>query len=212
MDRPDTTMMLVVHDAFRRDLARMKFAAAQIGNADIRSALRSGWQTFSRYLTVHHTAEDEVLWPSMQAKLGDHTTARNLLHEMTDEHARLDPVLREVDDNLAQGSADNLEALFDRLAAVLTDHLEHEESTVLPLVQEILTAEEWQAFGDDQRRRIGFDEAGWFFPWLLDDASAEVHAKVLGLVPRPLRLLHRALWEPRYRMRSPWNRHPAARH
>ncbi|OMB77234.1 hemerythrin domain-containing protein [Mycolicibacterium conceptionense] len=210
MGRPDITMMLAVHDALRRDLMRMKSAAVQVDRPDIRSALGIGWQTFSRYLTVHHTAEDETLWPSMQAKLGDHTTARDLLHEMTDEHARLDPVLREIDDNLAEGTAEHLETLFDRLAALLTDHLEHEESSALPLVQEILTTEEWQAFGDDQRRRIGFDDAAWFFPWLLDDASTQVQAKVLGLVPRPIRLLHRALWAPRYRMRSPWNRLPAA--
>jgi hypothetical protein len=59
-----------------------------------------------------------------------------------------------------------LVALFDELAAVLTGHLDHEEAAALPLVQETLTSREWKAFGDDQRRRIGMNGAGWFFPWL----------------------------------------------
>jgi iron-sulfur cluster repair protein YtfE (RIC family) len=126
MDCPDVTMMFVVHNAFRRDLNRMQAAAAQADDPAARTALRAGWATFSRYLTVHHTAEDEMLWPPMRTKLLDRTDETDLLVKMADEHSRLDPVLREIDDNLARGATSRLVALFDELAAVLTGHLDHE--------------------------------------------------------------------------------------
>jgi Hemerythrin HHE cation binding domain len=211
MDRPDVTMMFVVHNALRRDLARMQAAAAHADNPAARTALRAGWATFSRYLTIHHTAEDEMLWPPMQAKLGDRPDETDLLVEMADEHSRLNPVLSEIDDELAQGPPSRLVALFDDLAAVLTEHLEHEEAAALPLVQETLTAREWKAFGDDQRRRIGLNGAGRFFPWLLDDTPSDTRNKVLGIVPPPLRLVYRLIWEPRYRRQSPRRREPSAR-
>jgi hypothetical protein len=37
-----------------------------------------------------------------------------------------------------------------------------------------------------------------YLPWVLDDASAEMTAKVLGLLPPPARLLYRRVWQPRY--------------
>jgi Hemerythrin HHE cation binding domain len=211
MDCPDVTMMFVVHNALRRDLDRMQAAAAQTDDPAACMALRAGWATFSRYLTVHHTAEDEMLWPPMRAKLVDRTDKTDLLVEMADEHSPLDPVLREIDDYLAQGSSSRLLALFDELAAMLTVHLDHEEAAPLPLVQETLTSREWKAFGDEQRRRIGMNGAGWFFPWLLDDTSQATRDKVLDIVPPPLRLVYRLIWEPRYRRQSPWRREPSAR-
>ncbi|MCW2663217.1 MAG: hypothetical protein JWP83_4369, partial [Mycobacterium sp.] len=78
------------------------------------------------------------------------------------------------------------------------------------LVQEILTMREWKAFGDDQRRRIGLNGSGWFFPWLLDATPPATRDKVLGIVPPPLRLVYRLIWEPRYRRQSPWRREPSA--
>jgi hypothetical protein len=211
MDGPDVTVMFVVHNALRRDLARMQAAAAQADDPAARTALRAGWATFSRYLTVHHTAEDQMLWPPMQAKLGDRPNKTDLLVEMAREHSRLDPVVREIDDSLAQGSPWRLVALVAELAAVLTGHLEHEEAAALPLVQETLTMLEWKAFSDDQRRRIGLNGAGWFFPWLLDDTPPGTPGKMLGIVPPPLRLVYRLIWEPRYRLQSPWRREPSAR-
>jgi hypothetical protein len=58
MERPDVTMMFLAHNAFRRDLARMQAAAARADDPATRTALRAGWATFSRYLTIHHLAED----------------------------------------------------------------------------------------------------------------------------------------------------------
>jgi hemerythrin-like domain-containing protein len=202
MDRPDVTMMYVVHEAFRRDLARMQAAAAQAHKPAMHKALHDCWATFNQYLSVHHTAEDEMLWPPMRDRLSGRDLA--LLGEMVDEHSRLDPLLHDIDNALRQAVPARLTDLFADLADVLLGHFDHEETAALPLVQQTLSAHEWNAFGDDQRRRIGWRGAGWFFPWLLDDASADVQDSVLALVPPPVRLVYRLIWEPQYRRRSPW--------
>src|SRR3984893_4995645 len=161
MDRPDVTMMFVVHNAFRRDLARMQAAAAHARDPAARTALRRAWATLSRSLTVPHTPEDEILGPPMQAQLGDRPDETDLLVEMAREHSRLDPVMREIDENLAQGPPSRLVALFGELVAVLTGHLAHEEAAALPLVPERLTMREGEGVSDDQRRRLGLNGAGW---------------------------------------------------
>lgn len=198
MERPDVTMMILVHNAFRRDVDRMRAAA---GRPDQLPALRAMWRTFNAYLTIHHTAEDEILWPTIQAQLGGPSI---LLADMANEHALLDPVLAQITDLLAHGPLDTVRRHLDTLSAVLTAHLDHEESAALPLIQEMLTPRQWDAFGDNQRSRIGIRGAAWFFPWLLDGATPEQAAGALTLLPPPLRPVHRRIWKPRYdsRMRA----------
>ncbi|WP_063820499.1 hemerythrin domain-containing protein [Nocardia aobensis] len=204
MGSPNVMMMIVVHNAFRRDLTRMQAAAAEADDRATRAALRKTWTTFSRYLSVHHLAEDEMLWPPLQAKLSEGVAEETLLVEMAHEHAQLDPLMKEIDEALAHGSASRLIRLFEDLGTVLTGHLDHEESAALPLVQQKLSVAEWKSFTNDQRRRVGLRSAGTFFPWLLDGTPPQVRDRVLGIIPPPLRVVYRTVWEPRYRRRSPW--------
>jgi hypothetical protein len=183
----------------------MQPAAAQADNPDAHQALRDSWTTFNQYLTIHHTAEDEALWPPMRAKLRTHGQELGVLDEMLDEHSQLEPLLREIDNALHQSPPADLAALFGELTDVLVSHFEHEEAAALPLVQQTLSAREWDDFSDDQRNRIGLG-AGWFFPWLLDDAPPDMRKFALTLIPPPVRLAYKMVWEPRYRRRSPWRR------
>ncbi|WP_225724969.1 MULTISPECIES: hemerythrin domain-containing protein [unclassified Nocardia] len=209
MNRPDITMMILVHNAFRRELRRFRSAAADsVDNPEAFAAVRDGWRTFNRYLTVHHTVEDEILWPALQSKLSEDSIGTALLIEMAAEHARLDPLLSAIDADLADGRTADLAARFDNLAEVLEDHLTHEETAALPLVTATLTVAQWRTFGDEQRRRIGIRGGAWFFPWLLDGAEPAARAWALALLPPPLRLIYRYLWQPRYARRSPWRSRP----
>jgi hypothetical protein len=196
MDRPDVTMMILVHNAFRRDVDRMRAAATR---TDQFPALQATWRTFSRYLTIHHTAEDEILWPTVQAELGRSTA---LLTDMADEHALLDPLLTQITELLARDKLDILPPYLDKLSALLTAHLDHEEHAALPLIQKTLTPQQWEVFGENQRRRIGIRGGTWFFPWLLDGATPEQANWALKLLPPPVRLAYRTIWKPRYERRT----------
>ena len=92
------TMMFAVHDALRRELERLARVAARTGD-DPRRVLRAaaGWELFKRFLRVHHTTEDDVLWPAMHEALTERPDGLALLEVMEAEHAAIDPLLRGID-------------------------------------------------------------------------------------------------------------------
>ncbi|WP_329172286.1 hemerythrin domain-containing protein [Streptomyces sp. NBC_01477] len=198
----DFAMMYAAHDAFRRDVARLITAAdARTGDP---AAFRHGWADFARYLTIHHTAEDNSLWPPIRARVGGDAGRVALLDAMEAEHAVLDPLMDSVGEQLETGDTSRLRATLEELAAALTAHLAHEETEGLPLVDAVLTEQEWDAFGQEQRRTIGLRGAAHFFPWMLEGASPQVEQRVLAIVPPPVRFLYRRQWRPRYDRKSPW--------
>ncbi len=69
----DLTIMFAAHSAFRRDLARLVRAAAVADRADPakRQSVAAGWELFKRELHMHHTAEDELIWPVLRPRGGD---------------------------------------------------------------------------------------------------------------------------------------------
>ena len=95
----DLAIMLAAHDAFRRDLARLARAAAAADLSDPakRQSVAAGWELFKRELHLHHTAEDEIIWPVLRPRLAHSENALSVLDEMEEEHERIDPLLAAVD-------------------------------------------------------------------------------------------------------------------
>lgn len=192
----DFTMMYVAHDAFRRDLARL-LAAARAGEGLSPAALAT-WQLFSRQLHTHHSAEDTALWPRLRAAI-EVEEERVLLDEMEAEHSELDPRLARIEAALESRRVDGLVSELDGLARGLSAHMRHEEDAALPLVERRIGAHGWKAFGDQIRDQNGGIKGGaLYLPWVLDGATDDVKARVLGLLPLPARLLYRR-WERTYR-------------
>ena len=219
----DLAIMLAAHDAFRRDLARLARAAATSGPSDParRQAVAAGWELFKHQLHLHHTAEDEVIWPVLRPRLAHSEHALSVLDAMEEEHERIDPLLAAVDAAFAQrdgavpqGSGraavddspgrDRLADVVDVLASTLTGHLAHEERDGLPLIGVALTAAEWRGVGFKIARRNGLSSGGEMFAWILDGAGREDAAATLGALPPPLRLLYRAVWKPRFEKTQRW--------
>ena len=94
----DLTLMVAFHDAFRRDLGHLARAAsrrpAELDQPARHTAVQAGWQLFTTQLHIHHTAEDQDLWPRMRTHLADRPDELALLQAMQDEHARIDPYSR----------------------------------------------------------------------------------------------------------------------
>ena len=87
--------------------------------------------------------------------------------------------------------------------AGLTGHLEHEEEEALPLIQAIVTEQQWQHFGQVNARLVGPD-APRILPWMLDGASAQITATMLAPLPEPARLAYRNEWQPAYAALDRW--------
>ncbi|MGH3070600.1 MAG: hemerythrin domain-containing protein, partial [Streptosporangiaceae bacterium] len=101
----DLAIMLAAHDAFRRDLvrlarlARLARAAAAVDLSDPakRRSVAAGWEPFEHELHLHHTAEDEIIWPVLRPRLAHSENALSVLDAMEEEHERIDPLLAAVD-------------------------------------------------------------------------------------------------------------------
>lgn len=202
--RIDFTLMYVTHDAFRRDLARLRRAAAEDRTDSV--GVRLGWDNFKRQLHVHHTCEDEALWPRVEAASAGRPDAARVLEAMAAEHARLDPLLEAVDAALSERSADRahlMRAVTD-LEAALGSHMEHEEDAALPLIQEVLDPKDWAAFGQAIARKQKLSGAAAYVPWVIDGAGEAQRAAFFTAMPAPVKVLNRLVWGPRYHKRHPW--------
>jgi hypothetical protein len=205
----DLTIMLAAHRAFRRDLARLARAAAQVtagpgSGPDKRRSVAAGWELFKHELHLHHTAEDEIIWPALRPRLARSEHALSVLDAMEEEHSRIDPLLAAVDAAFARPDGAGLADATDALASTLTGHLAHEERDGLPLIGVALTAAEWRRAGFRIARRNGLASGGEMFAWILDSTDREDAAATLASLPPPLRLVYRTLWKPRFQRTPRW--------
>jgi iron-sulfur cluster repair protein YtfE (RIC family) len=201
----DLTIMLAAHDAFRRDLTRLARAAATADPSDParRQSVAAGWELLKRQLHLHHTAEDQIIWPVLRPRLAHSEHALSVLDAMEAEHDLIDPLLAAVD-TAFNVAPDQLADVIDALATTLTGHLAHEERDGLPLIGVALTAAEWRAAGRAIARKNGLSDGSEMFAWLLDGIGRDQAAATLGSLPPPLRLLYRAIWKPRFDKTPRW--------
>lgn len=207
-DAVDLTMMYAFHDGLRRDAATIAKSAAITGDDPSRlTATHFGWDLFKRFLVIHHTAEDDVLWPKMRAVLGDRTDDIEMLDAMEAEHDRIDPLIAAIDAAIAdeENGHANLADATDAFVTELNAHLTHEEKDALPLIDRELPPADWAQFADGQRNQIGLGLAPRYVPWLLDGATPERIDQVLAIFPPPLVAQYRAAWKQQYAELNPWS-------
>jgi hypothetical protein len=160
---------------------------------------------FKTFLHVHHSAEDDLLWPAMRRSLAGDPAAEALLDAMEAEHAAIDPLLVSIDDAVAdrESGPARLGELAESLATSLRGHLDHEEVAILPLIDATVSEEEWRSFGAETGRRVGQDVQR-FFPWALEAASPDIRSAVLGVLPPPMVHAYRDVWQPAYTELNRW--------
>ncbi|GLH96565.1 hemerythrin domain-containing protein [Phytohabitans aurantiacus] len=210
-DTLDVTAMYAMHDALRRELEHIARITVRV-DSDPRTILRTaaGWQLFTRSLHVHHTAEDDALWPALRETLARRPDELALLEAMEAEHAVIDEVIEAIQAALSDPGAglDRLGDLADSLVVGLNGHLKHEEDQALPLIQAFATPQQWAHFGQVHGQRIGPD-ASRLLPWLLEGASERTVKTILAPLPEPARAAYAAQWQPAYAALDRWSPHTA---
>ena len=198
----DVSFMRALHAALRRDLSRLRDAAAQLdGSAGAPPTVLAGWDAFRAQLDNHHSAEDDDLWPVLRGELSDAGDLASV-DAMVEEHRHIPPALAGVDAALRSGG--ELTAPVDLLSAVVLDHLAHEEREVLPLIEQHFTRAQWRVFLHKERSRRSPRERPEFLTWILDDAGEQDTAAVLTEMPPPARLVYRRVLRPRYDAQHRW--------
>ncbi len=198
----DIGFMRALHAALRRDLSRLRDAAAQLGpSTAVPPTVLAGWDAFRVQLDNHHSAEDDDLWPVLRQQLSDPGDLA-AVEAMVAEHQQIPPALAGVDAALRGGG--ELAAAAEHLLTVVLDHLAHEEREVLPLIEQHLTRAQWRAFLHKERARRSPRERPEFLAWILDDAGEQDTAAVLTEMPPPARLIYRRVLRPRYDAQHRW--------
>jgi hemerythrin HHE cation binding domain-containing protein len=202
----DMTLMYMFHDALRREMEHIARIMAD-PDVDAQHILRTspGWQMFKDYLHVHHGAEDDVLWPEVRAAAAGNPDELAILDAIDAEHAAIDPGLDAFDAaiNDEEDGAQRLGIIAEKLVAGLGGHLKHEEDEALAVVDAHATPDLLQRFGAEHNARIG-PGTPRFVPWLLDGASDEDAAMLLGRLPEPVRQAYHNEWRPAYAALDRW--------
>jgi hypothetical protein len=212
--RLDTSTMLTIHAALRRDLEQVaRIAGRRDGTGATRLRTALGWQQFKKFLVVHHQVEDDVLWPALRAAVAGNLDQLALADALEQEHAVIDPLLQAADAAAADpgdgsgsfgDSSGSFGDIIDELVAQLGGHLAHEESDGLDLIEAALSLADWQRFGRVHGERLVGD-APVYMPWLLDGADPGAVAAFLANVPPPLAAAYRGQWASDYAARTLWD-------
>jgi len=202
----DVRFMLAMHAALRRDLSRLREAAARLDSSADQpvaapATVLAGWNEFCTQLHNHHAAEDDDLWPVLRHALSDPADLA-AVDAMVDEHTHIPPALAVVD--AAIHGDGQLAPPSERLSTQVLEHLAHEEQAVLPLIERHLSQAQWHAFLLKERGRRKPRERPEFLTWVLDDASASDAQAVLSEIPAPGRLVYRRILHPRYEAQHRW--------
>ena len=205
----DTRLMNVVHQALRRDLSRAASALDAIPPpADRqREAIAEHLVWMMDFLRAHHESEDDGLYPIVRERRPD---AAAVLDEMDRDHQHIAADIGAVEAAAsAYGRTDDpatrteLLASIRHLGEILVPHLKREEDEAMPMVSDALTEAEWLAIEHEHNvKPKGTAQLGREGHWLIDDASPEDRAKVLGLVPAVPRFLLLHGYGRSYRRRS----------
>jgi hemerythrin-like domain-containing protein len=156
----EPTGLLLAHRAMLKDLDRLGDLLGRL--ADRRTRLeRKRAAAIAQYLDDlcesihhHHSAEDEVLWPVLEASAGAHVN----LAELTDDHAVLDPKLHRLRAGAQALKAEGvvspaLAADMADLRDTLHEHIEDEEKTIVPLIRRYVSADDWNSVEARVRKR-----------------------------------------------------------
>lgn len=195
----DMHMMYVAHHAFRRDLGRFVRAVdvTPVAERGTWQALHRRWRLFGEILHHHHSGEDAGLWPALRARASEEQLA--VLDEMEAEHDGIDPLLEACGrafEELAAAADDETRArlreLVARVRERLSDHLAHEETRAIPIIQDLLTDAEFQAIDEEYFRKRGnpsIRRIALVVAWGLHDLPDDARSRLLAQGGAPLRLV-----------------------
>jgi hypothetical protein len=140
----------------------------------------------------HHSIEDELLWDRLVERVPDELAP--LVQLMEDQHESVHRLLDGCPPLVsvwrASASVDDGTRLADHLAglgAALCEHLDAEESRVLPLMARHITPGEWEEFTERGMESIPKGMLLTGFGMMLYEGDPEAIALEVAKLPAPLR-------------------------
>ena len=202
----ETVEMHLAHDMLRREFALVPALVRGVAEGDVDRAavVADHLDLLTGLLDDHHRAEDTHLWPRLLAR-----GPAPAVDALTSRYQGIEDVLSELGGVLATWrrtaparTTEDLGQLLERLHVLLGEHLALEEERVLPLVEEHLTAAEWD--GVVQAAGAGTPEARipLLLGMLIHEGDPEVVEKTLAKVPATVRPAVREMSQQAYATHS----------
>ncbi|MEU1985761.1 hemerythrin domain-containing protein [Nocardia sp. NPDC019395] len=200
----DTHDMEVVHRGLRRESRLLIELVAAVAPGDTARAavIADHFRLYRLGLQNHHEGEDELLWPPLLARVDLGT---DIVLRMEAQHERVAATLTRLDTEVpnweATAGADERDALVASLSdhrAVLLEHLDDEETTLLPLAADHLTEAEWASLGGHLVAHTPKLTLLTLFGIVLEDANPSERARLLSGLPTPVRGIWHLIGRPRY--------------
>lgn len=174
-----STLFMMSHHAFRRDLARFGTALDELATTASRTdALRAEWTSFHASLHGHHTMEDTAIFPSIAAQ--DQGVAP-VIDGLSADHRKIDPILEQGDRAFADlpGTVEAAARVIRELTTLLSTHLATEEEKLIPFLREARTFPTPPTDADAELYAGGF-------AWSMHGIAPEVLDKVYPMLPEIL--------------------------
>ena len=191
--------MVVVHRMFRREYRLAPVLVRGVADGDRRRAavVAAHLRELTVMLHHHHAGEDDLVWPRLHART---PLSAELVHRMERQHEQVGGLLAQVDERLPAWAAEpgpaqreSLAETLDALAPALEAHLDEEEREVLPLVEQHLTAKEWDELGERAVAAIPKARLLVLLGYILEETSPSERQTMLGVLPPPVRLVYRTV-------------------
>jgi hypothetical protein len=185
----------VLHQVLRREWRLLGELAtwAPAGEAERTATLTRHAELIGRVLLHHHDVEREAVWPALLRALpADRTDAvRATLDDWTERCARIDRMVRDVCTLARQWQVTRTASARDTFALACLDladavdaHTADEESVLLPLLGEHLSAGDWAVIARSSHCRLSGREQLLVLGLALEDSSAGDRARLIdGLAP-----------------------------
>jgi hemerythrin-like domain-containing protein len=206
-DRPLIQQMVVIHRVFRREFRLLPalirgVAAHDLDRAKVVADHATG---LLRFVHIHHSGEDELLWPVLLERVEVET---DLIQRMEHQHERVAALLPHAQEQLSawatmptsEGGA-KLAATFEELGSLLNEHLDEEEAQILPLVETHLTVAEWERLGEHARGHLAPPDRMASLAAIVEEADDEERAMFTAVLPPPVLAMFVEQAEPAYRER-----------
>ncbi|GAA4602391.1 hypothetical protein GCM10023195_07220 [Actinoallomurus liliacearum] len=200
----NTQDMEIVHRVFRREsrLLVELVAAVTPGDTARATVIADHFRDYRLGLHHHHEGEDELLWPPLLSRVD---LEADIVLRMETQHERIAATLTRLDAAVpaweATAGADERDTLVAALTehrAVLLEHLDDEEATLLPLAAKHITEQEWASLGDHLVNNTPKLTLLTLFGAVLEDANPAERALVLRGLPTPVRVIWHVIGRPRY--------------
>jgi len=199
----DVSDMYAIHKALTGALDAAPAYVAKAGlDSERVEAIGSFCENVIEFLHVHHTGEDELIYPVLEQRCAE---SRSELERIDNQHkllhAPMDAGRSAIATWRAAPSTDNAQAVIDAIASIaepLRPHLAEEETVVLPIATKWMSPEEWGRLPGHHMMIFRADKP-WLMVGLLREQLDQEHRDgMLAGMPPEMRTMWTEQMEPAF--------------